>query len=500
LNKLMVAVYIALLVCPFISIGITVPIVYYSYIKTKVINVIRCINIYLLLFFTLCAYFLTLLPFPTLEQVAGMTSSYIQLIPFYCIYDFVVNSGLVISDWKTVLPALGGGIMIGIVCNIIMLMPSGFFFKRVFNKANFSMVFLTGLLISMFFELTQLTGVFFIYSRPYRIFDVDDLIQNTFGFVIGAQLSYVWRFFKEPTHLYVRQGGEVSFRRRFSAGCIDQGIIGSIIALTVLFTKLNVEFFATHPFKSFPIYFAFMIILNVVLAIIMYITDGVTLGMYVFGLRLKDVRGRKVALWQCIVRNVLLGIFQSLPFLIGWFITLSVNRNIILSILFTMLSAELVISYVLFLLTLSLHIVTHGEKLIYEVASKTHLGLESETAIKNRQKVLYRGNLTRDKIGLATKTIYEILLDDDINNKDCIKMSNMAAAALITWLENGLEGHVFTVQIDERWVSKTLLICIHGKYIKVDNIENIVLETVNGKILSYDTYYTGGINVFAIEI
>ena len=37
----------------------------------------------------------------------------------------------------------------------------------------------------MFFELTQLTGLYFIYPKPYRLFDIDDLLLNTTGGVLG---------------------------------------------------------------------------------------------------------------------------------------------------------------------------------------------------------------------------------------------------------------------------------------------------------------------------
>ena len=39
--------------------------------------------------------------------------------------------------------------------------------------------------IKFIFELTQLTGLYFIYPNPYRLCDIDDLIQNTLGGVIG---------------------------------------------------------------------------------------------------------------------------------------------------------------------------------------------------------------------------------------------------------------------------------------------------------------------------
>src|SRR5699024_12280953 len=38
-------------------------------------------------------------------------------------------------------------------------------------------------------EITQLTGVYGIYNCPYRIFDVDDLLLNSTGALVGFLLA-----------------------------------------------------------------------------------------------------------------------------------------------------------------------------------------------------------------------------------------------------------------------------------------------------------------------
>ena len=44
-------------------------------------------------------------------------------------------------------------------------------------------------LLSLFFELTQLSGLYFLYPGPYRLTDIDDIIQNTTGGCIGYALG-----------------------------------------------------------------------------------------------------------------------------------------------------------------------------------------------------------------------------------------------------------------------------------------------------------------------
>ena len=43
--------------------------------------------------------------------------------------------------------------------------------------------------LSLFFELTQLSGLYFLYPGPYRLADIDDIIQNTTGGCIGYALG-----------------------------------------------------------------------------------------------------------------------------------------------------------------------------------------------------------------------------------------------------------------------------------------------------------------------
>ncbi|GAA0226871.1 hypothetical protein GCM10008921_09530 [Metaclostridioides mangenotii] len=56
---------------------------------------------------------------------------------------------------------------------------------RYFFKRNLKQTLIITFLVSLFFELTQLTGLYGIYIAPYRIFDVDDLMLNKLGGYIG---------------------------------------------------------------------------------------------------------------------------------------------------------------------------------------------------------------------------------------------------------------------------------------------------------------------------
>ena len=72
--------------------------------------------------------------------------------------------------------------------NIALLVPLGFYLRYYFRRRLFPSVLLA-LGVSLFFELTQLSGLYGIYPRAYRLFDVDDLICNTLGGFLGYVLT-----------------------------------------------------------------------------------------------------------------------------------------------------------------------------------------------------------------------------------------------------------------------------------------------------------------------
>lgn len=69
-------------------------------------------------------------------------------------------------------------------CNIALFVPLGVLLRRAPPVAA-----LAGAGLSVFIEVTQLTGLWFRFPCPVRVFDVDDVIANTTGAVLGALLA-----------------------------------------------------------------------------------------------------------------------------------------------------------------------------------------------------------------------------------------------------------------------------------------------------------------------
>ena len=70
-------------------------------------------------------------------------------------------------------------------------MPLGFLARAVFKRSLLVSTLITAGL-SLAIELTQLTGIWGVYDCAYRIFDVDDLMTNTAGGLLGATLALAW--------------------------------------------------------------------------------------------------------------------------------------------------------------------------------------------------------------------------------------------------------------------------------------------------------------------
>lgn len=169
---------------PVFALIMTIPFMVYQYRKYGSIPLIRFLCIYGFSFYFVCAYFLVIFPLPPIEEVAQMTSKTVNLKLFngYSEWATIENFKLFepnnwigfLKNWKGLEP----------FCNVVMTIPFGIFLHYYFRK-KFITTAVFSLCLSLFFELSQLTALFGIYPRPYRLFDVNDLFNNTLGGVIG---------------------------------------------------------------------------------------------------------------------------------------------------------------------------------------------------------------------------------------------------------------------------------------------------------------------------
>ncbi len=77
-----------------------------------------------------------------------------------------------------------------VVLNVLLFVPLGVILRWRYRR-GVVVSLLLGLGLSLLIETTQLTGIWGVYDCAYRFFDVDDLITNTTGAVLGSLLSWI---------------------------------------------------------------------------------------------------------------------------------------------------------------------------------------------------------------------------------------------------------------------------------------------------------------------
>ena len=125
------------------------------------------------------AWLLVLMPFP--DESVLRDPAPVNLVPFGWLADAsagvrYVGGGL--GAWLT------NRTVVYVFSNVLLTMPFGAYLRRA-HRWGAARVALAALGLSLAFELTQLTAVWGIAGTRYRTFDVDDLIANTAGALLG---------------------------------------------------------------------------------------------------------------------------------------------------------------------------------------------------------------------------------------------------------------------------------------------------------------------------
>lgn len=338
---------------PVIAFIFTIPYILIQYHKYGSIYYLRVIIVYSFILYLLTAYFLVVLPLPSIETVSKLTIPTTQLIPFKFAQDFINETSLSITNIHTYIKALLEPCFYVVIYNILLCLPFGIYMHYYFKKSLKKTVLCT-FLLSLFFELTQLTGLYFIYPRGYRLFDVDDLILNTFGGLLGY---YIGKLFIKilPNRDRIDEksyqlGHKVSFLRKLVALNIDLFLLAATISILSIFTANRYLYY-------------FLIIVYYIL--IPIITNGKTLSYIFLNLKIdgNDIKSKK---YQILVRQILWLLEMVLPMLLIEIIDKYISN---LSITYRLLITLIIFNYYLIILIK----VFLKKTLIYEKLSKTHI-------------------------------------------------------------------------------------------------------------------------------
>lgn len=270
------SIKVSLVLFPIVALLFTLPYILFQYHKYGSVNSFRTVIIYSFLLYMMTSYFLVILPLPSVEFVSQMKTPTYNLIPFNLISQIMTKTNLQLSDFATYFPAMKNPVVYEAFFNILLTVPFGVYLHYYF-KCDFKHTFFYSFCFSLFFEVTQITGLYYIYPRAYRIFDVDDLILNTTGGVVGYFLGSLFLKFlpsrEDIDEKSLEKGRNVSVLRRLLSFLID------FFLCFIFFTSL-IYLLKEYHYLTKPIFISIFIIwIFFYFVLLPRILNGKTIGM-----------------------------------------------------------------------------------------------------------------------------------------------------------------------------------------------------------------------------
>lgn len=292
MSAYIIPIQTALFVFPILAIMLTIPYILHQYRHYGATLPLRILIVFSFIFYILCCYFLVSLPLPPIEEVAHYTTPIMRLTPFASYQEAIVNSPLIWNDPSTYLQAITEPAFLQIAFNILMTVPFGIYLHYYFNY-SFKKTMLFSFLLSLSFECLQLSGLFFIYPRPYRLFELDDLFNNTLGGVIGYAITPLIAYFlpsrEKLDEKSYHKGKRVNAFRRMFAFAID-----------VLVTLLLYILICMILPQKYHLY-GYLVIIILLYFILPCLTQGRTLGKMAVKIRLVHFQNQNAKWYQYIL-------------------------------------------------------------------------------------------------------------------------------------------------------------------------------------------------------
>lgn len=172
---------------PLLAAALSLPYVIFQYRRWGSIPLWKTLCVFSFALYLLCAYYLVILPLPTDRSALIPYAQVPQTDPWLIAHQLreaAANANLSSGSVHAWAAFLRNQIVYQALLNVALTVPLGMFAQYLLRRPLWQTLLL-GLGASLFFELTQLSGLYGLYAHPYRLFDVDDLILNTLGAAIG---------------------------------------------------------------------------------------------------------------------------------------------------------------------------------------------------------------------------------------------------------------------------------------------------------------------------
>jgi len=364
----------AFITFPIAAFFLTMPFLIFQYRKYSYINWIRALVLYSMLLFSMTAYYLVILPLPDTRNTCALINpdaSFMSLIPFTFVTDFLHEVNLDWSDPLAYIQLLKERAFLQVIFNFLLLMPLGIYLRYYFRR-SWAVTLLISFSTSLFFEVTQLTGLYGIYNCPYRLFDVDDLLLNTSGAMLGFAITpLITSMLPKSNQLDANKdlvNRPVGFVQRFLAFIIDWTIVGIVSPLLFIIGSLilpnSIDTLGSNAksiawlFISICIYFM----------LIPSMKDGQTFGKWLLRIKVVGAHGR-VTLYELVKRYGLLYGAIGIPnFVLSPILASGVSNNLFIQLALGLVVLALNIWFIIDVLR---NLFKRNKQLFYEKWSGT---------------------------------------------------------------------------------------------------------------------------------
>lgn len=331
-------IQLGFLAFPLFALLLAVPYALYQYRRFGAISIWKTFVVFTFILYCLCAVSLIVFPLPADHSAVVESARTPQLHPFHVIEQIRETTDFSLGDRSTWGPALRSPVVYEAIFNVMLTVPLGAYLCYLF-RCRWWMALLIGMATTLLFETSQLTGLFGLYAHPYRLFDVDDLILNTAGTMLGfwLMIPLAWALpSMDEVNEQARERGSsrVSLTRRALAAVVDLTVLAVLFVLAwIVLSPTDAQIakaLAVDPSRAGAKTLAFRFIGGlfadpmsalllalgigaVLFAVIPMASKGRTIGKALVGIRIVKANGGDAPAWGYWVRYLASAFFQLIP-------------------------------------------------------------------------------------------------------------------------------------------------------------------------------------------
>ena len=331
-------IQLGFLAFPLVALLLALPYALYQYRRFGAISIWKTFVVFTFILYCMCAVSLIVFPLPKDPSQIVEIAQTPQLQPFHFVEQIRETTDFSWADRSTWGPTLKARAAYEAYFNVLLTVPLGAYLCYLF-RCRWWMALLIGMATTLLFETSQLTGLFRIYDHPYRLFDVDDLILNTTGTMLGfwlmIPLAWALPSMNEVNEQARERGSSrVSLTRRVLAAVVDLAVLAVLFVLAwIMFSPTDAQIakaLAVDPSRAGAKTLAFRFIGGlfadpmtalllalaigaVLFAVIPMASKGRTIGKALVGIRIVKADGSDAPAWGYWVRYLASALFLLIP-------------------------------------------------------------------------------------------------------------------------------------------------------------------------------------------